>query len=55
MERFKHQVSGGWWKDSNGNYVQAGPQVRNFLIHNKELRRQLGLTDGSTSPPGEKP
>ncbi|EDR05872.1 uncharacterized protein LACBIDRAFT_329329 [Laccaria bicolor S238N-H82] len=42
MERFKHQVSGGWWKDSCGNYTQAGTRVRSFLLGNKELQRRLG-------------
>jgi hypothetical protein len=55
MERFKHQVSGGWWKNSAGEYVQAGAKVRDFLIINKELRRRLGLADRSSSPPGEQP
>ncbi|KZT28379.1 hypothetical protein NEOLEDRAFT_1161183 [Neolentinus lepideus HHB14362 ss-1] len=42
MERFKHQVSGGWWKDSNGEYVQAGEKVRKFLQENAKLQRRLG-------------
>jgi len=53
LERFKHQVSGGWWKNGNGDYIQAGTKVRNFLSNNKELRRRLGLADRSSSPPGK--
>lgn len=56
MERFKHLVSGGWWKSaSKGSYVQAGPLARTFLDGNKEIRRRLGLTDGDRPnvPPGK--
>lgn len=53
MERFKHQVSGGWWKDSSGEYKQAGSQIRKFLINNKELRRRLGLNEIEAPTPGE--
>ncbi|KAJ7488709.1 hypothetical protein B0H11DRAFT_2405755 [Mycena galericulata] len=42
MERFKHMVSGGWWKSGDGRYVQAGPRVATFLQQNKELQRRLG-------------
>ncbi|KDR77189.1 hypothetical protein GALMADRAFT_267364 [Galerina marginata CBS 339.88] len=45
MERFKHQVSGGWWKNSNGDYVQAGANVRDFMKSNKQLQRRLGWAD----------
>ncbi|KAJ7833714.1 hypothetical protein B0H14DRAFT_3710403 [Mycena olivaceomarginata] len=42
MERFKHQVSGGWWKNESGNFIQAGTHIRNFLTANKQLQRRLG-------------
>ncbi len=42
LERFKHQVSGGWWKNTDGEYVCAGKGVRSFLKSNKELQRCLG-------------
>ncbi|KAF9468999.1 hypothetical protein BDZ94DRAFT_1357550 [Collybia nuda] len=45
MERFKHQVSGGWWTDKAGNHVQAGKNIRGFLSGNKELQRRLGWVD----------
>ncbi|KAL6299568.1 hypothetical protein BKA93DRAFT_742110 [Sparassis latifolia] len=45
IEQFKHQVSGGWWKDSNGQYMQAGARIRTFLQHNIELQRRLGWVD----------
>ncbi|EPQ60241.1 hypothetical protein GLOTRDRAFT_112937 [Gloeophyllum trabeum ATCC 11539] len=47
MERFKHQVSGGWWKGDTGEYVQAGRNVREFLQRNKKLQRRLGWVDKS--------
>ncbi|KAJ7725015.1 hypothetical protein B0H14DRAFT_3620845 [Mycena olivaceomarginata] len=53
MERFKHQVSGGWWKPSGSQeYVQAGPNVRAFLETNKELQRRLGWMDKMKPKPG---
>ncbi|KII82864.1 hypothetical protein PLICRDRAFT_120152 [Plicaturopsis crispa FD-325 SS-3] len=53
MERFKHQVSGGWWKDSElGQYVRAGKRIRNFLEGNRELQRRLGWTDPTVVPIG---
>jgi hypothetical protein len=53
MERFKHQVSGGWWKPSGSrDYVQAGREVVSFLHNNKELQRRLGWMDKSKPKPG---
>ncbi|KAL1671118.1 hypothetical protein EV122DRAFT_295623 [Schizophyllum commune] len=45
MERLKHQVAGGWWKDSNGRDVQAGSRVRSYLTVAPELQRRLGWVD----------
>lgn len=45
LERFKHQVSGGWWKNSDGDYVQAGLGVRSFLHSNGELQRRIGWVE----------
>ncbi|THH10950.1 hypothetical protein EW146_g8209 [Bondarzewia mesenterica] len=53
MERFKHQASGGWWKNSSGEYIQAGPRIRNFLNVNKELQRRLGWVDETKLKPGK--
>ncbi|TFK20048.1 hypothetical protein FA15DRAFT_600415 [Coprinopsis marcescibilis] len=47
MERFKHQVSGGWWRNDDGNWTQAGRSVRTFLKSNPELQRRLGWNEGS--------
>lgn len=41
MERFKHQVSGGYWKQ-DGAWVSAGSLVRSFFSNNAALRRRLG-------------
>ncbi len=53
MERFKHQVSGGWWKDSDGNYIQAGSSVCTFLHTNPELQKHLGWTNHIAKPVGK--
>ncbi|KAJ7483970.1 hypothetical protein B0H11DRAFT_2416152, partial [Mycena galericulata] len=53
MERFKHQVSGGWWKvPGSEQYVQAGHRVVSFLDKNKDLQRRLGWMDKSNPKPG---
>ncbi|KAJ7144573.1 hypothetical protein C8R44DRAFT_602437 [Mycena epipterygia] len=52
MERFKHQVSGGWWKDDSGNFIQAAPKIRSFLTTNKELQRRLGWAQEIILQPG---
>ncbi|KAJ6508188.1 hypothetical protein C8R45DRAFT_815921 [Mycena sanguinolenta] len=44
MERFKHQVSGGWWKPSDGDWTQAGDKIKVFLTGNRQLQRRLGWT-----------
>ncbi|KAJ7165402.1 hypothetical protein C8R46DRAFT_901106 [Mycena filopes] len=53
MERFKHQVSGGWWTaGEGGDWIQGGTHVRNFLTRNKQLQRRLGWTDPDLLKPG---
>ncbi|KAI1788974.1 hypothetical protein LXA43DRAFT_893623 [Ganoderma leucocontextum] len=43
MERFKHIVSGGWWRDTgNEQYVQAGASVRRHF-EDTHLQRRLGF------------
>ncbi|KAJ7820820.1 hypothetical protein B0H14DRAFT_3089221 [Mycena olivaceomarginata] len=44
MEHFKHQVSGGWWKPSDGDWTQAGYKIQTFLTGNRQLQRRLGWT-----------
>ncbi|EDQ99232.1 uncharacterized protein LACBIDRAFT_316826 [Laccaria bicolor S238N-H82] len=52
MERFKHIVSGGWWKTEDNDWTQAGKHVRNYLKEEVQLQRRLGWTDISTMVPG---
>ncbi|KAF5384429.1 hypothetical protein D9615_003465 [Tricholomella constricta] len=52
MERFKHIVSGGWWKGTGGHYIQAGEGIRTFLVRNSDLQRRLGWAEGSVLRPG---
>ncbi|KAJ7037051.1 hypothetical protein C8F04DRAFT_1332637 [Mycena alexandri] len=52
MERFKHMVSGGWWRNSNGKYIRAGSSVRSFLTSNRELQRRLGWSEKTRLPCG---
>ncbi|KAI0079426.1 hypothetical protein K474DRAFT_1617769 [Panus rudis PR-1116 ss-1] len=56
VERFKHQVSGGWWKEDSGpgkgSYVQAGEHVRNFMRNNPMLQQRLGWAAHSDLVPG---
>lgn len=53
MERFKHQVSGGWWKDDSGEFTQAGSKIRDFLTRNKQLQRRLGWAQEVDLTPGK--
>ena len=52
MERFKHQVNGGYWKSSGSQYVQAGMKIRSFLQNNLHLQRRLGWVQKSDLLPG---
>ncbi|KAI0027254.1 hypothetical protein K488DRAFT_62120 [Vararia minispora EC-137] len=53
MERFKHMISGGWWKDRvTGQWIQAGSIIRGFLASNTEMQRRLGWADMSKMSPG---
>jgi len=52
MERFKHQVSGGYWKSSSGEPMRAGKKVRGFLMESKDLQRRLGWVEKPCLVPG---
>lgn len=52
MERFKHQVSGGWWKPVDGDWTQAGSEIKNFLTANRQLQRRLGWAPHDLIKPG---
>ncbi|TFY61280.1 hypothetical protein EVJ58_g4612 [Rhodofomes roseus] len=51
LGRFKHAVSGGWWKDEKGRHVRAGDKVRQYF-HNSEVQRRLGYLSRSIAAPG---
>lgn len=42
MECIKHVVSGGWWRNTDGVYIQGGTAVRTVMNNNKQLQRRLG-------------
>ncbi|KAJ7658929.1 hypothetical protein B0H14DRAFT_2659261 [Mycena olivaceomarginata] len=53
MERFKHQVSGGWWMpDDEDEWTQAGLRIYSFLTRNKQLQHRLGWTPPDLLKPG---
>ncbi|KZV61485.1 hypothetical protein PENSPDRAFT_643337 [Peniophora sp. CONT] len=52
MERFRHQVSGGWWKDATGMNVQCGSRIRAFFVEDSQLQRRLGWTENVAPKPG---
>lgn len=49
LERFKHQVSDGWWKNQQGNYTRAGPSIVDFLKIYPDLQRCLGWAEDSVT------
>ena len=51
MDRFKHQVSGGWWRNESG-FVRAGEAVRRYF-NNPDLQRRLGYAPHSARIPGQ--
>jgi hypothetical protein len=52
MERFKHMVSGGWWRTGEV-YSQAGAGVRGMMSSSPELQRRLGWVDTAGIQIGE--
>ncbi|THV05527.1 hypothetical protein K435DRAFT_892109 [Dendrothele bispora CBS 962.96] len=54
MERFKHIISGGYWRDVKTNrYICAGVAIREFFKKNQHVQRQLGWADDSKITPGQ--
>jgi hypothetical protein len=53
MERFKHQVSGGFWKSDTGDWIQAGKSIRQFFQESKDLQHRLGWSNKSAQKPGK--
>jgi hypothetical protein len=55
MERFKHQVSGGFWKDlASGAWIQAGVKIRAFMADKPQLQRRLGWVEKPLLPAGQR-
>ncbi|KAI0086224.1 hypothetical protein BDY19DRAFT_1017745 [Irpex rosettiformis] len=52
LERFKHQVSGGWWRSGDGTYVCAGDGVTGMFATNNAMQRRLGWHDDKAQPAG---
>ncbi|KAI0030393.1 hypothetical protein K488DRAFT_54332 [Vararia minispora EC-137] len=44
LEDIKHRILGGWWSDTNQNWVQAGAGVRNYLAKHSSLQKIFGWT-----------
>jgi hypothetical protein len=51
MDRFKHQTSGGFWRNPHGKPTQAGAAVRQYF-DNPAIRRRLGWTMHDEVLPG---
>jgi hypothetical protein len=53
LERFKHQVSGGWWKSEDGTYIRAGEGVREMFASHSAMQHRLGWASESQLIPGK--
>ncbi|KAH9922155.1 hypothetical protein B0H21DRAFT_175850 [Amylocystis lapponica] len=51
LERFKHEVSGGWWRGQDDQFVRAGPCVREYFA-NTQVQRRLGYVKVQHQPAG---
>jgi hypothetical protein len=38
MERFKHMLSGGWWKGVDSAYKQTGKAIQSLFRSNQEIQ-----------------
>ncbi|KAJ6514774.1 hypothetical protein DFH09DRAFT_1251422 [Mycena vulgaris] len=52
QEGLKHRLTGGWWIDATGKWVQAGSGIRDFLAARPILQALLGWTDPKPLVPG---
>ncbi len=41
MDRLKHILSGGYWKDNTGTWVQAGVHVQDILHQHTIIQQHL--------------
>ncbi|KAJ2972426.1 hypothetical protein NUW54_g12270 [Trametes sanguinea] len=51
-EAHKHRLLGGFFMTTDGDWVQAGTRIRDFLRHHPLLRRLFGWTVDVPSQPG---
>ncbi|KAI0349150.1 hypothetical protein OH77DRAFT_1533351 [Trametes cingulata] len=51
-EAHKHRLMGGFWHSVNGDWVQAGTQIRDFLRHHPTLQRLFGWAAMPPPAPG---
>jgi hypothetical protein len=52
QERFKHLMSGGWWKDSkeaDGSWRQGGPALQQYVGGNAMLHRLFNPTASAST------
>lgn len=53
LDRVKHIVTGGWWKDSGtGQWVHASTEVTDFLNSHEEFAKMVGLPKVQKKQPG---
>lgn len=52
QEGFKHRVSGGWWKSENGEWIQAGSGVTQFISNQQTFLENLGWSSQVPAVPG---
>ena len=54
LERFKHIVLGGWWKeDTSGHWVHSSSQLSDHLRSHPDHARLLGLFEREENTPGK--
>jgi hypothetical protein len=52
QEQVKHIVTGGFWRNRDGQWEQASPAVRDFLHTNSMLQGLLGWSEAKGAEPG---
>lgn len=51
LERFKHQLSGGWWKTADGTWLKAGEGILKYF-DDARIRARIGWTVNSKEKHG---
>ncbi|KDQ18850.1 hypothetical protein BOTBODRAFT_103023 [Botryobasidium botryosum FD-172 SS1] len=52
LDCIKHIMSGGYWPDDSGVWVQAGKDLLQLFSENDFIRQRFGLNDKSDAPAG---